>query len=144
MKHDPPWAQINNLCIIVAVEYELDRALKWQCYKFDTCLSSQSVPASDAAAEAAVFCHTYTEPREAAAAGPPPAQTLQLHPQSVLNSSSQPDTRPFWLPSRSDGKRWPLTFMEEQRHLIEAIRVWRNFVNDLHLYVCRSIMCPVH
>lgn len=82
------------------------------------CVSTQSVPASDAAAEAAVFCHTYTEPREAAAAGPPSAQTLQLHPQSFQRhtGSSQPQTRPLWLPPKSDSKRWSLTFRKERVH----------------------------
>lgn len=105
------------------------------------CLSSQSFSTPDAAAEAAVFCHTYTEPREAAAAGPPPAQTLQLHPQHQQqwqhhNSSSQPETRPLWLSPRSDGKRWSLTFRKECRHTwkcrggLGTVKDIGRFVND--------------
>ncbi|KAE8287250.1 ATP-dependent RNA helicase DDX51 [Larimichthys crocea] len=63
-------------------------------------LSQVPVSSSDAAAEAAVFCHAQTEPREAAAAGPPPAQALQLHPRSVqrLISNPYPETRPLDFP----------------------------------------------
>lgn len=110
------------------------------------CFSSQSFSTSDAAAEAAVFCHTYTEPREAAAAGPPPAQALQLHPQSVQHqqqwqhhtSSSHPETRPLWLPPRSDGKRWSLTFRKERRHTWEC-RGWLETVKDIGRFVNDSI-----
>lgn len=82
-----------------AVERELDGVLNG--------FLSQPVSSSDAAAEAAVFCHAHTEPREAAAAGPPPAQALQLHPWSAqrLISNPHPETRPLRLPPRPDGKR---------------------------------------
>lgn len=49
----------------------------------------QSVSTADAAAEAAVFGHADTEPGEAAAAGPPPAQALQLRQRS---SGSRPQS----------------------------------------------------
>lgn len=90
------------------------------------CVSSQSVSTSDAAAEAAVFCHAHTKPREAAAAGPPPAPTLQLHPQSLQHhtSSPHPETRPLRLPPRSDGKRWPLTVRKEHRQTWRRREMW--------------------
>lgn len=51
----------------------------------------QSVSTSDAAAEAPVFGHADTEPGEAAAAGPPPAQALQLR-QRQRSSGSCPQS----------------------------------------------------
>ncbi len=80
----------------------------------------QPVSTSGAAAEAAVFCHAYSKPRETAAAGPPPAKTLQLHPSSLnrhqrqRHHSPHPQTWPLRLPPGSDGKRWPLTFSKER------------------------------
>lgn len=54
----------------------------------------QSLSAPDAAAEAAVFRHSDTEPGEAAAARPPPAQTLQLHSRQH-GDHSHPQTGPL-------------------------------------------------
>lgn len=70
--------------------------------------SSQSVSPSDSSAEVAVFSHSHSEPREAAAAGPPSAPALQLQSQPLQQRSSKPlpETRLLRLPPGSLGKRW--------------------------------------
>lgn len=71
----------------------------------------QSFSTSDAAAEAAVLGHADTEPREAAAAGPSPAQTVQLCQQQRSNSSHL-ESGCLWFPWGSDGKSGLLTVRE--------------------------------
>lgn len=69
-------------------------------------LSSQSVSTSDASAEVAVFCNVNTEPREAAAAGPPSTSALQLHPGSGRQQHpSSSERRALPLPSGPHGNR---------------------------------------
>lgn len=78
----------------------------------NSCACVQSVSTSDAAAEAAVFSHADTEPGEAAAAGPPPAQTLQLRQwQHSNNSHSQSGS--LWFPRGSDSKSGSTSVTEQ-------------------------------
>lgn len=81
-----PWCSndiLHEMCISYlnnTIDPNLS-AVSYACLS-QCCLSSQSVSTSDASAEVAVFCNVDSEPREAAAAGPPSASALQLHQRS--------------------------------------------------------------
>lgn len=107
----------------------------------------QSVSSSDATAEAAVLCHTHPEPREAAAAGPPSASTLQLRqqPQQPSGSGWYPQTWPIRLPPRFDGKTWAVCFREGvDAMMISNCQSLLSRRSWLYLYVVfRSTSCLV-